>query len=200
MKYLLTIIFSCATFLAYGQNEKDYYKVLKHRQNQDSLFRTVDSPLEKEDIASFTGLNYFPFNPDYKVTGTFVKYKKRKAFRMPTTTSRLPEYIRYGEIHFDIKEEKLVLPVYQNKEINKKPGYENYLFLPFTDLTNGEETYEVGRYIDFRMPKGKEVQIDFNMAYNPYCSYSSKYSCPIPPKENSLNIRVEAGEKKYKVY
>jgi uncharacterized protein (DUF1684 family) len=116
---------------------------------------------------------------------------------MKTTTSRLPEYVKYGEVHFLLKGESYHLEVYQNPEISQRPGYEDYLFIPFTDLTNGETTYAGGRYIDFRMTSSEDLILDFNKAYNPYCSYNPKYSCPIPPEVNHLPVRIETGEKNY---
>ena len=71
----------------------------------------------------------------------------------------------------------------------------DHLFLPFTDNTNGVETYGGGRYIDLKIPAGNTINIDFNKAYNPYCAYSDKYSCPIPPPENHLDIEIKAGIK-----
>jgi uncharacterized protein (DUF1684 family) len=71
------------------------------------------------------------------------------------------------------------------------------LFLPFLDTTNGIETYGGGRFLDMRIPKSKEVIIDFNKAYNPYCAYNYNYSCPIVPLENNLSIKVKAGVKKF---
>jgi uncharacterized protein (DUF1684 family) len=74
--------------------------------------------------------------------------------------------------------------------------YTNYLFLPFTDLTNGKETYAAGRYIGLKIPKeGNELIIDFNMAYNPYCAYSDRYSCPVVPAANNLATEIRAGLK-----
>ena len=89
------------------------------------------------------------------------------------------------------------MEVYQSPEIIKKPGLENYLFIPFTDETNGIDTYEVGRYIDFRIPDSEDVVLDFNKSYNPYCSYGSAYSCPIPPEVNHLPLKILAGELKF---
>jgi uncharacterized protein (DUF1684 family) len=116
---------------------------------------------------------------------------------MKTSTARLPEYIKYGELHFVIAGRKCKLNVYQNVELSKKPGYEDYLFLPFSDLTCGKESYIGGRYIDMRFPKYDTVLIDFNTAYNPYCAYNHKYSCPIVPLENDLAIEILAGVKKF---
>jgi uncharacterized protein (DUF1684 family) len=117
---------------------------------------------------------------------------------MKTTTTRLPEYTKYGEVHFELDGEQYILEVYQSPEISSRPGYEDYLFIPFTDLTNGDETYDVGRYLEFSIPSSEEVVVDFNLCYNPYCSYSARYSCPIPPEANRLGIPIKAGEKKYK--
>ncbi len=79
--------------------------------------------------------------------------------------------------------------------VKHKAGYENYLLIPFTDETSGEETYGGGRYIDIEKPAGNEVEIDFNLAYSPYCAYNNSYTCPVPPKENDLKTKVEAGMK-----
>jgi uncharacterized protein (DUF1684 family) len=87
--------------------------------------------------------------------------------------------------------------VYQNAELVRKNTYVNYLFLPFSDLTSGNETYIGGRYIDLRIPYGDTIAIDFNQAYNPYCAYNRKYSCPIVPLENDLPIAIRAGVKKF---
>ena len=77
-------------------------------------------------------------------------------------------------------------------------GFKDYLFLPFMDDTNGEQTYAGGRYIDLRIPEGNTLKIDFNKAYNPYCAYNEKYSCPIVPRENYLDVAVKAGVKVFK--
>src|SRR5690606_24948076 len=87
---------------------------------------------------------------------------------------------------------------YQNQDLIKQPTYQTYLFIPFTDATTGQDTYATGRYLDFSIPQGQDsVWLDFNKAYNPYCAYGDGYSCPIPPKENQLAVRIEAGVKAY---
>ena len=116
---------------------------------------------------------------------------------MKTSTERTPMYKKYGELHFKIDEKSFKLNVYQNLELIQKPGFKDYLFLPFSDQTNGNETYIGGRYLDMRIPKTKTVIINFNKAYNPYCAYNYKYSCPIVPLENDLDIEIKAGIKKF---
>lgn len=156
------------------------------------------SPLRAKERRKFKGLNYFPIDLQYRVNARFIETETPQLFKMQTTTSRLPEYRKFGEVRFVLDGTQYKLEVYQSPEIAGRRGYEDYLFIPFTDLTNGEETYEVGRYIDLRIPDSDTVVLDFNMAYNPYCSYSSNFSCPIPPAANDLPIQIPVGEKKYK--
>jgi uncharacterized protein (DUF1684 family) len=72
-----------------------------------------------------------------------------------------------------------------------------YLFCPFKDKTNGNQTYGSGRFLDFEEKDLENMVLDFNYAYNPYCAYNSNYSCPIPPFENHLDVEVLAGEKNW---
>lgn len=115
---------------------------------------------------------------------------------MLTTSDRLPEYVKYVELHFKIENQNFTLEVFQNT--SPQEGYENYLFLPFTDLTSGDGSYSGGRHIDLEIPEGDQIILDFNTSYNPYCAYIVLYSCPIPPEVNDLKIRVEAEVKDFK--
>ncbi len=155
------------------------------------------SPLTKQDAISFSSLEFYPINKKFVVTADFKRTPNEKPFKMLTTTSRLAEYIKYGIATFTIDSTTYQLNIYQNIELTKKPEYKEYLFLPFTDETTGKESYSGGRYIDLSKPKGNKLTIDFNKAYNPYCAYNEKYSCPIPPAENHLKIEIKAGVKKY---
>jgi uncharacterized protein (DUF1684 family) len=120
-------------------------------------------------------------------------------FKMLTSRQYVQQYYRYGEISFVINGKSCQLTVYQSKDLMQRAEYKNYLFIPFTDATNGTDTYEGGRYIDLSIPdiKDTKVIVDFNKAYNPYCCYTSGYDCPIPPKENALPVAINAGEMKY---
>lgn len=155
------------------------------------------SPLLPEDRAHFTELERFEPNSAFAVTAQF-KAKKGKEFGMRTTTERLPVYRNVGRLAFRINGEKFKLTVYRNVELSKQEDFVNYFFVPFTDLTNGDMTYGGGRYIDLKGPLDKNVALDFNRAYNPYCAYNAKYSCPVPPSGNHLDISVLAGVKMVK--
>ena len=158
---------------------------------------SISSPLQAEDLVKFKHLDFFPVNDSYLVQAEFIKIKGGKVFQMKTSTDRLPKYKVYGLLRFELDGKKLELFVYQNQELKKKKGYEDYLFLPFTDYTNGIDTYGAGRYIDMRIPKTNMVILDFNKAYNPYCAYNKRYSCPVVPSENDLPIEIRAGVKKF---
>jgi uncharacterized protein len=156
-----------------------------------------ESPLMEEDLKYFKPLEFYAISEKFAVEAQFIKSSNEKVFKMKTSSNRLPEYIKYGELHFTLDGKELKLNVYQNVELIKKPGYEEALFLPFSDETCGKESYIGGRYIDLKIPKTETILIDFNTAYNPYCAYNHKYSCPIVPLENDLKVAIEAGVKKF---
>lgn len=144
-------------------------------------------------------LHFFPADSNYKVTATFEKINDKTGFGIATSQKIYQQFYRYGKISFVINGNACQLTVYQSKNLILREEFKTYLFIPFTDGSNGTATYEGGRYIDISIPDIKvgKVIIDFNKAYNPYCCYTTGYSCPIPPKENALSIAINAGEKKY---
>ena len=171
------------------------------RDGRDAEFRDKkESPLKEEDFAGFTGLNYFPVDNKFRVKATFTRTPSEKYFQMPTSSGITKKFVKFGILTFKIGGKTLRLSVYQiDKEIlTKFPEYADLLFVPFRDLTSRSETYGVGRYIDIKMPRAKSVILDLNLAYNPNCAYGSdKYNCPIPPRENRLDVRISAGEKRF---
>lgn len=172
--------------------------VLAERLKKDSAFRMTEStPLLTEEVPSFTGLQYYPYNPAFCIKATFQRISDPVIIRMKTTTERRPEYRTYALASFILDGKHCQLMIYQAVEPGKQPGYEKYLFLPFTDETSGRETYGGGRFIELSIPGGDEILIDFNTAFNPYCAYNHRYSCPVPPEENDLSIKIEAGELLY---
>ena len=156
-----------------------------------------ESPLTAEDLKTFKALDFYPIDEKYRVQATFVRTPNEKTFKMKTSTTRTPEYVKYGELRFVLDGKACQLNVYQNIELVKKEGFADYLFLPFFDSSCGKESYIGGRYLDLRIPKGDTISIDFNKAYNPYCAYNHKYSCPIVPLDNNLDLAILAGVKKF---
>ncbi len=158
---------------------------------------SITSPLLKEDLLTFKGLKYYPVNKSFKVEAKFFRTPDELPFKMKTSTNRTPEYLKFGDVEFNLKGKIIKVPIYQSIKLKEKEEYKDYLFLPFRDLTSGKNSYGGGRYIDLKIPEGETIIIDFNKAYNPYCAYNHKYSCVVPPAENFINVKVKAGVKKY---
>lgn len=187
---------------SFGQN-KD--RIIQEIQNyQDDMDREFADPeqsiLKPEDLAEFKGLKWYPIDLDFRISARLERTPDAKPFLMPTTTERTPEYVQYGILYFTLKDQELQLSVYRSTAGYDDPQYADYLFCPFTDWTSGDGAYGGGRYIDLRIPEGDRLILDFNQTYNPYCAYNERYSCPIPPKENDLPLRIEAGVMAFKEY
>ncbi|MDO7850037.1 DUF1684 domain-containing protein [Hymenobacter convexus] len=205
MKHLLAFALSAALLSsrAHGQTVALRLDSLAHQRSvlafQQALneeFRNPnESPLTPAEQQALTSLPFYPTRYGYYVAATFVRDSTSRPFAMETSTARRPTYRKYGELRFMLDGKPRRLSVYQNYDLLKRPGLEDYLFLPFTDLTNGHGSYGGGRYIDLRIPpRGTTVmQIDFNKAYNPSCAYNHGYSCPVPPPENRLSVAIPVG-------
>lgn len=170
--------------------------VARFQQTLNAEYRNpAESPLPPEVREKFTGLTFFPTNYQACVLARFVRDSSRAPFPMPTSTARRPLYQKYGELHFTLGGQALRLLVYQSLDLKQKPGFQDYLFIPFTDQTNGHTSYGGGRYLDMRLGqiRGGYAVLDFNQAYNPFCAYSPVYSCPVPPIENRLPVAIQAG-------
>lgn len=198
MKTIYPILFGIFLILGCNSPKERLQGDTKFQRELNSEFKDASkSPLKKKDRKHFKGLDFFKVDSSFVVQAAFSRATDQKPFKMKTTTDRLPEYIKYGEITFDLKGESFKLSVYQNQDLMNDEGFEDYLFLPFLDDTNGDESYGGGRYIDLRIPNGEIMTVDFNTAYNPYCAYNEKYSCPIVPRENYVDVEVRAGVKAF---
>ena len=206
MKFVVAFIFLfiVSDLALQAQNTKkttrsEYIKqVNKDRKQKDNEMKTGEhSPIAENEKPAFEKLNYYRPNPRFRKEATFKRFDQATHFLMKTTTDRMPEYSLYGVVKFRHKNKDYSLNVYQNIELVKKPGYEKHLFIPFNDLNNEDETYGGGRFLDIYETGADSILIDFNLAYNPYCAYNHKYSCPIPPEANNLNLKVKSGEKKF---
>jgi uncharacterized protein (DUF1684 family) len=167
----------------------------------DSLKNSRQKYIDSHEVVSNKALlDFFQIDPAYRVVCRFESARDAAWFNIPTSSGKNKIHRKYGTLHFTIKGTPLQLSVYQSQSLLATEEFRDYLFIPFTDLTTGEETYEIGRYLECVMGdiKSNKLVLDFNKAYNPYCAYTSGYNCPIPPKENALNIAIRAGEKKYK--
>tara|TARA_B100001094_G_scaffold117382_1_gene113232 strand:+ start:152 stop:754 length:603 start_codon:yes stop_codon:yes gene_type:complete len=198
MRLLLLIFiifsFSCKEKKRYANNNLSEYQ-----KNVNNFFKDASvSPLQSKDLKNFKGLDFFESDSTYIVSARIQKTPESLPFKMKTTSNTPADFRMYGKLIFNLKNQDLELFVYENLEYIDVEGYENYLFLPFSDQTNGFETYGGGRYIDIYLNENDFTIIDFNKAYNPQCVYNENYSCPIVPRENNLKIRVEAGVKNFR--
>lgn len=199
MRYRIFSIIILGLLLLNCQNKEEYLKEIEaYQASENEAFENPEtSILKPEDLAEFSGLEFYPIDIKYRVKAKFIRTPNEEPFLMRTTTERLPEYVKYGEVHFKLNGEKLKLDIFQDTQHMSNVGYEDYLFLPLTDLTSGDGSYGGGRFLDVRIPTEETMILDFNKLYNPYCAYNDKYSCPIPPRQNDLIVRVEAGVKDF---
>lgn len=198
MKTLFTFILLLQFYFGCGQDKFDVLAVAKFQTELNAEYANAKtSPLIAGNLAEFKTLDFYPIDEKFFVTAKFVRTENELPFEMKTSTDRKPLYLKYGELSFTIEGRDFKLNVYKNIELSKKEEYKDYLFLPFSDLTSGKESYIGGKYIDLRIPQRETLVIDFNTSYNPYCAYNPKYSCPKVPLENDLNIEIKAGVKKY---
>ena len=193
MRKLLIFFLLCST-LTFSQHSKN--QVLEYQKElNESYLNPETSPLKEDELKDFKGLNFYPYNEKFVVKAILERLKNQPVFKMPTSGKNQPNYKRYGILHFTINDQKFQLEVYQNLDLIKMKGYKKHLFLPFIDETSGNETYGAGRYLDIEIPDGKEILLDFNKAYHPYCAYTIGYSCPITPDINFLKTEILAGVK-----
>jgi uncharacterized protein len=159
------------------------------RAGKDAFFRSQQSPLAPKQRAQFTGLRYFDENPSLRIETRLNEYPNPEHIEMLTSTGHKAAFLKVGWVQFEIAGRPQRLEVYRSEDGDE-------LFLPFMDATSGEETYAGGRYLDLYAYADGTLILDFNQSYNPYCAFDPEnWSCPMPPLENRLSVRVEAGEK-----
>jgi len=202
LKYLLfagiAVAIAFVFFYTFNNTASDesYERMLrKNREQKNKDFKYgATSPLTDEQKQQFRTLNYFEPDETYKVQAILTPLKNDSIFKYLTTTNEIRRFYKYAYLNFSLQDKPQQLVLLKSAEANTP----NYFFLAFKDLTNGTESYEGGRYIDVEQPKSTTLELDFNKAYNPYCAYNDLFSCPIPPSENQLTVRVLAGERNYK--
>lgn len=169
--------------------------ILHERLSKDKAFKSDnDSPIPEKDRPVFRGLVYYPINPDLRFSAKLLRYPSPKPVRLGTNTGEIRRGLRYGCFDFQVGKQACRLQVYR---LEDTPESGASLFMPFRDSTSGQETYAAGRYMDLKENTSGIYDLDFNRSYNPFCAYNSKFSCPIPPEENTLKVPIRAGEKKY---
>ncbi len=199
----ITLILILISAFAFSQTDKEQISEIKKFQKElnDGYTNKKETPLRGDNYTKFRKHSFFPIDLKYRIKAQFARTENAVAFEIPTSSGNTQPYREFGKATFTIDGATYILTVYQSLNLIHTAGYEDYLFLPFRDETNGKETYGGGKYIDLRIPDGNEIIIDFNQSYQPYCAYNAyDYSCPIVPEENFLPVRIEAGVQYDDVY
>ncbi|MEC5156855.1 DUF1684 domain-containing protein [Chryseobacterium sp. MP_3.2] len=194
----IALLLLLVPFIAFSQTDRKLIsEIKKFQENLNAEYKnTEESPLRGENFAKFNAHPYFPIDLRFRVMADFKITENPIPFMMMTSSGEEQPYVEYGVAEFSIEEKVYALKIFQSLNLKEKKGFENYLFLPFRDETNGKETYGGGKYIDLTIPKGGTLIIDFNTSYQPFCAYNAyDYSCPIVPQENFLPVEVKAGVK-----
>ncbi|MDP5105670.1 MAG: DUF1684 domain-containing protein [Polaribacter sp.] len=198
-----TILFSLIVILACNsQDKRPLLGETEYQQELNASYKDASkSPLKTKDLKNFNGLDFFKIDSSFIVTAKLTKTANAPTFEMATTTDRKPLYKEYGILNFTLKGKECNLTIYQSQDDLRDEKYKDYLFLPFTDDTSGNESYGGGRYMDVMTTDEKPdgtIQLNFNNTYNPYCAYNDKYSCPLTPRKNHLDLEIKAGVKVFK--
>ena len=160
------------------------------RAAKDAAFEAGDDPIPKAKHGALLPLAYFPIDPDYNAAATLTPANDRTIVEMPTSTGTNRKMRRVGTLEFTLKGQPLKLTAFV--EVGTDPSH---LFVPFSDLTSGTETYAAGRFMDLDRNATGIYEVDFNRAYHPYCYYNPTWECPYPPPENRLKLPIRAGER-----
>jgi uncharacterized protein (DUF1684 family) len=169
----------------------DLAQLTSSRAQKDEMLRNAaDSPIPDSLRGDFSGLNYYPPDPEFAYQLQLYRYAHPVEVQVAASGGDVRQMYRFGAFTFLVNDTPCTLAVYKYKSDDP------HLFVPFADATNGAETYEVGRYLDLEeLPEGQPYLLDFNRAYNPYCAYNERYTCPLVPIENQLSVAIRAGER-----
>ena len=185
----LALALSAAACNRPPDDPKDYVaRIATARAAKDADFQRDNDPIPPARKAEFLPLAYFPIDPDYNVLAALAPATERGELMMPTSSGQLRKMLRIGTLSFTLKGQPMTLVAFTEGDLNR-------LFLPFSDLTSGTETYAAGRFLDLDRTSTGVYELDFNKAYIPYCYYNAAFECPYPPAENRLKIPIRAGER-----
>jgi uncharacterized protein len=161
------------------------------RAEKDAFMRSDESPVEPAERRGYPPLHYYPAQQDYRIPASLTLVESRDVIELPTSQNLRRQMRRVGHLDFRLTGESLRLTAFTDAE---DPSMRR-LFVPFGDLTNEDETYKGGRYMDLTRTGTGIYDLDFNRAYLPFCVYNPNYDCPLPPRENRLKTHIRAGER-----
>ena len=165
-------------------------QVMQERVARDMEMRDKNSVIPVDRRDAFRGLNYYDVDSTYRFTARLRRLPQPDTVRMPESTGTISEQIVVGRVRLPVAE-GTQLTVFEVKSGPER----GQLWIPFADATNGTATYKAGRYVDLEQVAPDSVVVDFNLAYNPTCTYNPRFACPLPPPQNHIPEPIPAGEK-----
>ena len=191
---LIVVVFIVLySFMGNEISEEAYIETIltSRAETRDYMENDLESPFHKKGEVEFSGLQYFVVNPKYKVEANIERLTSPEPLDIQMTNGETAKYFKYAIATFTLDGEP------QKLQLLKPEKYwdEDWLFLPFYDVTSAIESYGGGRFLNLEYTDQDILEIDFNLAYNPYCAYTDTYRCPIPPADNKITVEVRAGER-----
>jgi len=180
-----------------GSSDQSAYidEIKKEREDKERFMLTSKESPFAANPGDYTALSYYPPDPKYRIIADLTPVQDKKMVLLATNDGKEQRFIEYAFAEFDLDgyHHKLLI-----LEVADMGPFKGKLFFAFGDETSADETYGAGRYLDLeKVPGSTTITLDFNKAYNPYCAYTSNYSCPLPPSQNLLSVAIKAGEKIY---
>lgn len=188
--YLIALpLIGVMLYYVFGTNTQNYKTTIEEARQKRIHFLTnsASSPVLNKETFKHDG--FFEIDEEYHVHAKVKINPKTQMFSIPFSTGKLETYLHYADVTFKLKNKERHLVMFQNFENNAE------FIIPFSDLTNGKTTYGAGRYLPVQYLGGEHIQLDFNLADSPYCAFNENFSCPLPPKQNHLDLEIIAGEK-----
>lgn len=191
LRLLATIVAAACLTGCQAPEAPNIPDVASWRAEKDRFMRSDDSPVPKAERPNFPPLTYYDIDPAYRVPASLAIAPGEAVLELPTSTGQRRKMRKIGTLNFMLKGEPLTLSAFVDASTNDV----RRLFVPFGDLTNGNETYPGGRYLDLDRTATGIYDLDFNRAYHPFCVFNADYDCPYPPRENRLKVPLRAGER-----
>ncbi len=192
---LFIVLAGCGKNLTPEQKEYIFRIEELRKEKNEWMKNNPNSPFNFKGKVIFHNLNYFDVDPDFVFKSKLYEYELKDTITIFGTKGEERKTVKYGYVQFNYPGKNHKINVYKSASKNGMFYYSIW----FTDSTTNKDTYGVGRYIDFEKVEDPNhvYEIDFNLAYNPYCAYNPDYSCAIPTKEDNIPIAIKAGEKKF---
>lgn len=176
-------------YYVFGTNTDNYMETVEQKRKERLHFLNNSNSSPVENKESFVHPGFFNIQKELRINGEVERNPKPEQFAVEFSNGKVETYLHYGKVNFKINNTKQSLILFQHLERS------NEYLLPYGDLSNGISTYGSGKYLPIEYNGSDKLILDFNLSENPYCAFNSKFACALPPKQNFINLKIEAGEK-----